>query len=287
MYVRRPVRVSRPSSLVFDLAQPLRMTMPPQSGIAAVVPRRLLAEGTEDVGPRHGQALPGASVPLARRLAAHPCHLADALATATATPAQVGDLVPATLALCRAIVRSGRGQSAACQDDEAGGGRTELAEEVRRYIDTHLVTVDLATLIRRFGLSRRPLYRLFAETGGVESFIRERRLAHARRVLAVLSRRPKLARLAHACGFADPQVFSRAFKRQYGLSPMQLDPSPPPRRWRRASPRPGGRAGPHPRTGRHRDRRTSMPAIRQAILDHLSRPPPRRRPYCDAAFNQP
>ncbi|CAO4172830.1 hypothetical protein [Methylorubrum aminovorans] len=34
--------------MVFDLAQPLRMTMPPQAGIAVVVPRRLLAGATED-----------------------------------------------------------------------------------------------------------------------------------------------------------------------------------------------------------------------------------------------
>ncbi|MBI1689653.1 helix-turn-helix domain-containing protein [Methylorubrum sp. DB1722] len=212
--------------ILFDLAQPLRIAMPPQTGIAIVVPRRLMAEATEDVVPRHGQVLPGASVPLARLLAAHLCHLADALETAT--PAQVGDLVPATLALCRAIVRSARCQSAACQNHEAGGGRTELAREVRRYIDAHLVTINLAGLIQRFGLSRRSLYRLFAETGGVETFIRERRLAHALRVLAASRRRPKLARLAHDCGFADAQVFSRAFKRRYGLSPMRVEPGSAP-----------------------------------------------------------
>ncbi len=31
----------------------------------------------------------------------------------------------------------------------------------------------------------------------------------------------------------------------------------------------------------------SMPAIRQAILDHLGQPPPRRCPHCDAALDQP
>ena len=31
----------------------------------------------------------------------------------------------------------------------------------------------------------------------------------------------------------------------------------------------------------------SMSAIRQAILNHLSRPPPLRCPHCDAAFHQP
>ena len=84
--------------------------------------------------------------------------------------------------------------------------------------------VDLAGLIQRFGLSRRSLYRLFAETGGVETFIRERRLAYALRVLAEPGHWPKLARLAHDCGFADAQVFSRALKRRYGISPMRVEP---------------------------------------------------------------
>lgn len=120
--------------ILCDLAEPLRMTMPQQNGFAIIVPRRLLAKGMEDSLPRRGQVLPGASAPPARLLATHLRHFADAVEMAT--PAQVGDLVPATLALCRAIVRSARGQSAACQDDEASDGRAELELEVRRYIDT-------------------------------------------------------------------------------------------------------------------------------------------------------
>lgn len=91
-----------------------------------------------------------------------------------------------------------------------------------------MVTVDLARLIGRFGLTRRSLYRLVAETGGVETFICERLLAYALRALAGSSRRPKLARLAHNCGFADAQVFSRVFKRRYGLSPMRVEPGSAP-----------------------------------------------------------
>jgi AraC-like DNA-binding protein len=36
-------------------------------------------------------------------------------------------------------------------------------------------------------------------------------------------RRPMIARLAFECGFENERVFSRAFRRKYGLNPSEVD----------------------------------------------------------------
>ena len=66
---------------------------------------------------------------------------------------------------------------------------------------------------------------LFEADGGVYAYIRERRLARAMHALTRSSsqRRPSIRRLAFECGFENEQVFSRAFRRKYGLNPSEVD----------------------------------------------------------------
>jgi transcriptional regulator GlxA family with amidase domain len=47
----------------------------------------------------------------------------------------------------------------------------------------------------------------------------ELRLEHARSLL--LDATMSVARAAHACGFATPAAFSKAFRRRFGVSPQQ------------------------------------------------------------------
>ncbi|GJD81931.1 helix-turn-helix transcriptional regulator [Methylobacterium gregans] len=91
-----------------------------------------------------------------------------------------------------------------------------------------VASIDVAVLTWQFGLSRRSLYRLFGDAGGVQAHIRERRLAQAWRELAKSGgRHPKVARLAHACGYADPQSFSQTFRKRCGRSPLEVPPGAP------------------------------------------------------------
>ncbi len=213
--------------LLIDLARPISIAMPPVIGVAAVVPRRLLANGRGASGLLSRHVLVADRDPLIRLLAGHLIHLADVLAAAT--EAQVAELVPATVALCRAIDTSG-GPAALGSAEGARDAASPTVLAVRRYIEEHLDSVDVPGLMEHFGLSRRSLYRLFEGTGGVQACIRDCRLAFAMRALrqSPTARRPKLARLAHDCGIGDPRVFSRAFRRRYGMSPTEVEPGSTP-----------------------------------------------------------
>ncbi len=199
--------------LVLDLAHPVRIETGPAAGVDIVLPRRIVTAGEDGIPVRHGRILAADGHPLTRLVGDHLRNLAACLAMAIpAIP-----LVPATVSLCRALLAATPGRDGYTPPTDGPG----LA--VRRFIENNLATVDIPMLASRFGLSDRSLYRLFPQEG-VSSFIRDRRLAHASRHLTRTTggRPPKLARLAHACGFADPRVFSRAFHRKYGLWPADV-----------------------------------------------------------------
>lgn len=94
--------------------------------------------------------------------------------------------------------------------------------DIRRFIEDNLSDLDLvpAKIGARFGLSRSQLFRQFASAGGVETYIRRRRL---RRTIVDLAD-PALAdrnigEIAYAAGFADEAHFSRLFRAAYGTTP--------------------------------------------------------------------
>jgi transcriptional regulator GlxA family with amidase domain len=100
---------------------------------------------------------------------------------------------------------------------EAAEGR---AAKVLRYIAANL-TRDLSVpiLAEAAGLSERTLLRVFREeleTTPAE-YVQRMRVDAARRRLAAA--RVPVARVAAACGFANPETMRRAFQRALGVSP--------------------------------------------------------------------
>ena len=98
---------------------------------------------------------------------------------------------------------------------------------IRRFIEDNLPNFDLGVdmLRARFGLSRTALYEQFEAEGGVASYIRDRRLARAMRILAGLEGegRRRISTVGYACGFGTEKMFSRAFRRRYGVNPSEVD----------------------------------------------------------------
>lgn len=98
-----------------------------------------------------------------------------------------------------------------------------LQEQVRAYIRAYLTStcLDSSTLQRTFRISRRLLYRLFDDVGGVARYIREQRLeaAHAR---IIANPGCSLTRLLYDLGFTSDRQFQRAFRARYGMSPLEL-----------------------------------------------------------------
>lgn len=91
-----------------------------------------------------------------------------------------------------------------------------------RFIEGNLRRHRLAAtdVSRALGVSVRSLYRAFEDSGdSVSSFIRTRRLAHARDDLAAGMTVSQVARRWH---YTDPSHFSRSFKRHFGVNPSDL-----------------------------------------------------------------
>ncbi|MFW8583999.1 helix-turn-helix domain-containing protein [Rhizobium beringeri] len=124
----------------------------------------------------------------------------------------LGASVPELLASCL-------GPAAAATSAEAKG---DLGRRLRRHIEENLHRNDLtpSRLTHDLHVSRSQLYRQFATSGGVEAYIRRRRL---RRCLLTLcdSRYAdrRIGDIAYEMGFADEAHFSRLFRRAFGLSP--------------------------------------------------------------------
>lgn len=115
-----------------------------------------------------------------------------------------------------ALVVSGGGSA-------SGSGYLTAA---RRYIDEHLGETDLnaSRIAPAIGVSERHLSRIFAAQGlSPGSYIRGRRLELAREILIdAESTSPTVGTLARQFGFTSQSYFTRAFKAQYGTTPLEL-----------------------------------------------------------------
>jgi AraC-like DNA-binding protein len=76
-----------------------------------------------------------------------------------------------------------------------------------------------ATIAAQLNVSLRQLYRAFNGTESPAARIRRRRLERAAEILAARSGPGHVERVAVECGFASAEYFSRAFRREFGLSP--------------------------------------------------------------------
>lgn len=99
-----------------------------------------------------------------------------------------------------------------------------LMTRARRFIQSHLASEELTpdALCRELAISRTRLYELFESSGGVQKYIRERRLLAAHAMLADDLNTRKVVDVAMALGFDSAANFSRAFAQQFGYSPSSV-----------------------------------------------------------------
>lgn len=88
-----------------------------------------------------------------------------------------------------------------------------IAENVA---DPHLTPASIAA---QLNISLRQLYRAFDGVESPAARIRRSRLERAAQLLANQSPHTHVDRVAQDCGFGSAEYFSRAFRREYGLSP--------------------------------------------------------------------
>jgi AraC-like DNA-binding protein len=105
--------------------------------------------------------------------------------------------------------------------------RTELEqmESIRGRTDTIIFEqaadplLSPASIAAQLNVSLRQLYRAFNGTESPAARIRRRRLEHAAELLAARATSAHVEKIAQECGFVSAEYFSRAFRREFGLSP--------------------------------------------------------------------
>lgn len=96
-------------------------------------------------------------------------------------------------------------------------------ERARQFIQSNLYDPKLGAemLMRELAISRTRLYRLFEPAGGVNHYIRHRRLLDAHSALANPNEQRRIVEIAEQRGFEGAE-FSRAFKREFGYTPSDV-----------------------------------------------------------------
>jgi AraC-like DNA-binding protein len=104
-------------------------------------------------------------------------------------------------------------------------GEPEQLESVRARTDAIIYEqaadplLTPATIAAQLNISLRQLYRAFNRTESHAARIRRRRLERAAEMLSARAPQPQVERVAQECGFASAEYFSRAFRREFGISP--------------------------------------------------------------------
>lgn len=116
------------------------------------------------------------------------------------------------------LIEIGRGYELA-QENAAFDSKSRV-ETIRRHIDCHFTeALSLDKLATAAGYTPQYLCRRFKEEHGEAPmrYLRKLRLTQAKHLLEEENRR--IGEVADACGFSDAFQFSKAFKKEFGLSP--------------------------------------------------------------------
>lgn len=102
--------------------------------------------------------------------------------------------------------------------------RLALMERVRRAVHRNLRSPSLGPdkLCREAATSRSQLYRLLEREGGVANYIQRRRLAEGFSLLCDYTNNLSVGKIGELLCFADASTFSRAFRREFGMSPKDV-----------------------------------------------------------------
>lgn len=215
-------RRGEPGALQFsDMSRPSTTRLDSVDLISVMVPRNLAPPSL--LGPdKHGLALsptaPGVRFVQAQMtaLAAEAEHLPDNMLD---TAIQALLLIVARAAGVETLI--GAPEMSALQ----GTVRRVAVDYVERQLDAGNAIFGIDSIAAAAGVSRATLYRAFDGEGGVNRYIQDRRLHHAREALR--RRRgasPTITDIAWEYGFPSQSHFSRLFRDRYGYPPSDVAP---------------------------------------------------------------
>jgi transcriptional regulator GlxA family with amidase domain len=97
--------------------------------------------------------------------------------------------------------------------------RAILRDALAAIVADHGPDMDLDTVARRIGTSRRQLQRVFAELSerSFRDTLAAVRMGRARTLLATTDRR--IADIGREVGYSEPAQFTKAFRHHHGITP--------------------------------------------------------------------
>ncbi|MCL3994734.1 helix-turn-helix domain-containing protein [Streptomyces lavenduligriseus] len=204
--------------VIYDTARPLRLDIPQSFQAHSLVVRR------DDLGLSERQTTHitatalGPGTPVGTLMSSF----------LTRVVGKAGELVPHVRKM---VARTTLDMLAALADERIGTapdlppapGNRVLLVRIQTFINEHFADPALspAMIARAHHISLRYLHKLFEKEGTtVNGFVRQRRLEESRRELLRNPHRTITA-VAHQNGFASTAHFSRTFRAQYGVSPIE------------------------------------------------------------------
>lgn len=132
------------------------------------------------------------------------------MADASALNDAFGNLIRALVTNNPTAIEAAKAPIAAAQFDRA-----------RRYINANLKMPGLTpdAVCANVGVSRRQLFYLFEQQGGVATYIRNRRLAACYSALSKAEDGRQISTVAYEHGFTNVSSFYRQFAARYGFGP--------------------------------------------------------------------
>lgn len=126
--------------------------------------------------------------------------------------------MPHCLGLLNAAAAAAAGRPP-CHDASLAVARERVVAHLRQHLTDTCLDADRVACA--FAISRRTLYRVLGEGGGVAATLRRLRVERAQQLLATDLERPVLS-IATACGFKTESAFYRAFKAVTGQTPGEF-----------------------------------------------------------------
>jgi AraC-like DNA-binding protein len=201
--------------IVFDMTRDFRSDTSVHEVITCGVSRRAILQATTEIPPHHGLLIDGR---WGRLLADYILSLVRQLPEmAAADAAGLSKTFVHLLAVCL--------QAASNAAAPAIGRRTGDARHLAEaYIENNLSSreLDPSTICKALGFSKAHLYRAFANSGGVTSYIRKRRLEAIHVLLNDPRETRSIGEIAYRYGFISDAHFSRVFRQKFGFSPRDV-----------------------------------------------------------------
>jgi AraC-like DNA-binding protein len=197
--------------IVLDLTRPATADTTEVDSITVVVARNAIEAAIPEQPAVHGRVLGEAT---GRLLTEHLLSLVHHL------PAIEEKAAPAVI---QATVNLIAASFASIDAPDEPRAAASVRNRVRVHINRNLTARDLsaATISRKLAIGRSALYRAFAPFGGVQAYLRKRRLEAAHALLVDPKEARSITEIAYAFHFISMSHFSRAFRSRFGYGPRQ------------------------------------------------------------------